>query len=232
MVNILTNTAPKSRPVVMVNDENKKDYADPLPIHPLFKVLLLTIYHACGAARRKNIQVDGSLPNDPKYAHQDVGFFEAQLDGGWYIVVNWTEDSRANLMPDYIGVDCKNESVAILGPHATIRTCWHCKATGYQDRAKKRPWAVPDKPCSNCGQLDWYNLKFKKEDLVIVASTKMAQVTGKNYLFDGFGGGAAEIELKRQALRERANSGTRVSLATPNPRGPGLILPPDLDLST
>lgn len=229
MANIIgSDQGPGSRPVVMVDKDNAGEYRTPIPHHPVFKVAFLAVYHM-SQARRMNIVVDPSLPTTPEHSQKDVGVFQAEF-GDFTLVLNWTNEKKGNIAPDYIGVDYGTDSCGILGPHLTIRTCWYCGLTGWRDAGKTQAWCVPiqpsrrgdrgDRPCPKCGQLDWWNQKVRPAALMREAAEAIAKATGRDELFNGFDGDKADRELRGQEFRGKREGRTVI----PVTRG-GLILP-------
>lgn len=227
---IVPDSARAPVPLGVVDQSNEKDYQTPLPHHPVFKVALLAVYHM-SQARRLNIVVDPTLPNTPENARKDVGVFQAEF-GGFTVVLNWTEEKRGKILPDYMGIDYGDSSCGILGPHLTIRTCWNCGLTGWRDAGKTQAWCVPmqppsrgdngQRPCPKCGQLDWWidRKKVSPAALMREAAAAIAKATGRDSLFSGFDGDKAEIDMRVEAARTRKSGRTVI----PVTRG-GLYLP-------
>lgn len=191
---------------VMVTAQNQHEYHTPHPIHPTFKVLLQTVLQLNAELKSMNIQYDYTPPKDKadyeRRARADHGVFQAKFDH-WTIVLNWTEEKRLNLPPDYFGIDFGDTSAGILGPNADIRTCWKCGLTGYRDQAKKIPCVVPSKPCPNCRQKDWWARLVTQDNLVAAASAALQDtVPHKPYLWDAFGG--RDVELRAQGINAGA----------------------------
>ncbi|GEM_PF-7038593 len=195
--------APMALPVVTA--ANAHEYKVPHPIHPTFKVLLQAILQLSAELKGKKMFVDMGIPNydemgkeNTAETRRDIGVFQAKFDH-WTVVLNWTEETRQNLPPDYIGVDFGDSSAGILGPHANIRTCWKCGLTGFRDKEQRFPCVVPGKPCPNCHNLDWWAKMVSQDDLVEAAATALQDaIPQKPYLWEGFGG--RDAELRRQGI--------------------------------
>ena len=132
--------------LAQVTAENEKEWAKPHPIHPTFKTLVQAVLQLCPELKRMNVQIDHSQDmREKKNTHRDIGVFQARFDH-WTIVLNWTEEKRQNLPPDYFGVDFGGSSAGIIGIWADIRTCWKCGLSGYRNPEKTQPCVVPSKP--------------------------------------------------------------------------------------
>lgn len=190
----------------MVTAENEHEWKTPHPIHPTFKVIFQAVLQLNPTLKAMNILHDFSPPKDKhdaeRRAHVDHGVFQAKFDH-WTIVLNWTEETRQNLPPDYFGINFIDDSAGIIGPNANIRTCWKCGLTGFRDREKKIPCVVPSRRCPNCRSLDWW-AKFVTQDNLVAAATAAVQdkIPHKPYLWEALGG--RDVELRAQGLKAGA----------------------------
>lgn len=204
---ILPKHLPAPTAPEMVHAGNAHEYRAPHPIHPTFKVLLRAIRQLHPVLRR--LHVDMSIPNflpsgkeNVEETRRSIGVHQVRFDH-WTIVLNWTEETRQNLPPDYFGIDFGTESAGIIGPNADIRTCWKCGLTGYRDQALTRPCVVPGRPCPNCGNRDWWALTVTQDDLVEAAAIAIADdLPNKKGLWEDWGG--RDAELRKQGLNAGA----------------------------
>ena len=203
---ILPSGTRQPAPLQMVTAENESEWVKPHPIHPTFKVLLAVVDQLNPELKRMKMQTDFSAPRDEHdhqtRTHRDYGVFEARFDH-WTIAINWTEEKRRNLPPDYFGVDFGDSSAGIIGPNADIRTCWKCGLSGYRDKARTQPCVVPSRPCPNCRQPDWWAVFVTQDNLVAAAAEALQDaIPHKPYLWDAFGG--RDVELRAQGLKAGA----------------------------
>lgn len=197
---ILPRHLPAPTAPVMVSAENAHEYHTPHPIHPTFKVLLRAIRQLNPELRKRQVYVDMSIPNflpngkeNVEETRKDQGVFEAKFDH-WTIVLNWTEEKRRNLPPDYFGIDFGNSSAGIIGPHANIRTCWKCGLTGFRDPGLQYPCVVPGQPCPNCKNRDWWGVMVSQNDLIKAAAAAIQDnMPEKKGLWEDWGGKDADL---------------------------------------
>lgn len=211
MNNILIPTGiPKERRAELVTAETAHLWREPLPIHPTYKTLLRALLQLCPELKALRVYIDFSLPTntqiDPEPSHKDVGFFQAQFDH-WTAVLNWTEEKRGHLLPDYIGVDFGGESAGILGPWANIRTCWACGLTGWRDPEgtpmhQRRAAVQPNRPCPRCFNRDWWAALVTQDDLIEAASSAVANAVQKPHVWEDLGG--RDAELRKQGIKAGA----------------------------
>ena len=189
---IFVPNRPKQLLVEFAGADNADQYQQPHPIHPTFKVVFRAITMLNPEIRKMRIGIDMNLPTDQQSSKKYVGVFSARLDKQWSATINWTEEKKLNLPPDYLGIDFGNASAGILGPHADIRTCWHCGLTGYRDPEHRMACVVPSRPCPKCGSRDWWAKLVSQTDLRQAASIALADVAKKPYLYDYLGGADAD----------------------------------------
>ena len=197
-MNILTSSfSDKAREAQVVSAENQDDYQEPIPINPLFKPAFMAVYQQ-SELKRKNLVVDNNMSKEEAESRFDVGVFEARFNG-WSCTLNWTEEKKGNLYPDYIGIDFGDTSCGIIGKWATIRTCWKCGMTGWRDEGRKNACVLPCQyndrtgiwemhPCPNCASLDWWARTILPDHFVRDCAEAIAEGTGRENLWTKFGG--------------------------------------------
>ena len=130
-MNILS-TATQEHQAVLVDETNAGEYKEPVPINAFYKPLSMVMFQKSRLKQLNVVFVHAMNPSEAqKRSHLDVGVFSAKF-AGWTLTLNWTEEQRDKLPPDYIGVDYGNVSCGIIGPNV-IRTCWNCGLTGWRD---------------------------------------------------------------------------------------------------
>lgn len=193
---------PKELKINLAGADTADQYRTPHPIHPTFKVAFRAITMLNDDIRRKRIYIDFGQPTGKDDGCKDVGVFTARLDKHWAVTLNWTEEWKESLAPDYIGIDFGGSSAGIIGPYADIRTCWHCKLTGYRDPQRTLPYVIPGQPCPKCGSRDWWAMLVSQVDLRQAASAALADVARKPHLFDYMGGGDADLQKQGAHLEK------------------------------
>lgn len=206
-MNILTSR-PSEQRAVLVDHTTANDYAVPIPINPLFKNAFMAVGQQSHALKGLNVQVvhEMSPSEAEKRSQLDVGVFTAKFNG-WTCTLNWTQEKRGKLPPDYIGVDYGNVSCGIIGPYLTIRTCWHCGMTGWRD-AKKRVGCVQSSrfheglwlsmSCPNCHQTDWWANTIEPSRFHRDCAVAVGEGTGRKKLVDSFGGSTMDSLIQNE----------------------------------
>lgn len=203
MAAIVGLNRPKELPINLAGADTAGQYETPHPIHPTFKVVFRAITMLNDEIRKMRIGIDFSKPTGGKDDGKGyVGVFTVRLDKQWAATVNWTEEWKGSLAPDYIGIDFGGSSAGILGPWADIRTCWHCKLTGYRDPQKTLPYVIPGQACPKCGSRDWWAMLVSQVDLRQAASVALADVAKKPHLFDYMGGTDADLQKQGAHLEK------------------------------
>lgn len=196
-MNILTSGRTEQR-AVMVDEANAHEYQAAIPINPLFKPLFMAVYQLSPELKGLNVHVvhDMTPEENERLSQVDVGVFEAKIDL-WTLTLNWTEEKRDNLPPDYIGVDYGDVSCGIIGKYLTIRTCWQCGMTGWRNPERtigcvEASYYEGDvwisRSCPNCHQTDWWANTIEPSRCHRDCAAAITSSTGRGKLWTAFGG--------------------------------------------
>ena len=191
---------------MMVDQTMAQDYKEPIPINPMYKAAFMAVYQH-SKAKSMNIHVVHGTTGDAaeKGSLQDVGIFDAKF-GDWSCTLNWTQDKRANLPPDYIGVDYGSTSCGIIGPHLTVRTCWNCGQSGFRDQARKEGvcsashyeedglWIANF--CPHCHDSDWWARMIEPSRFIRDCAEAIARRTNRPKLWTSFGGDQMDENIR------------------------------------
>ena len=146
-----------------------------------------------------DFEFNPELSDSESDANRDaMGVVEARFDELWTIRVNWTPKRQGKIPAAHMLIAYKDEEVAILGPWLTGRTCWHCDAGGWSQFWKKqgikRGYVLPDHPCPDCGQLDWWDHSqvspgdFQRACAAEIARTSDVDRDKENRIYKEFAG--------------------------------------------
>ena len=197
-MNIIADAKSESR-ATMVDDTNRDQYQQPIPINPIYKPAFMAVYQQ-SKLKSMNVQVVHEMKAEEaeRLSQQDVGVFTARFDQ-WTCTLNWTESKRENLPPDYIGVDYGDVSCGIIGPNLTIRTCWHCGMTGWKDAGRTQGCVQSSyydtntgiwisRHCPKCYNQDWWANTIEPSRFVQDCAASITDVTKKKKHWSAFGG--------------------------------------------
>lgn len=129
------------------------------PFHETHRAALLALIQGCPELDRLGVYYDPHMTSEQGRKQEDVGVFDLAIKR-WRLRLNWTTGWKSNgIPPRHIAVAYEGEPVGVIGPYATIRTCWRCGLHGYRDEERKSPWVIPGVPCPRCGGVDWWGVK-------------------------------------------------------------------------
>ena len=151
--------------LAVVGPELDDDYAGDYPEtdQTYIKGLMVAVH-----TLPKELVLDPTMRVDKAQESRDKGVLSAKFGGDrgnlWRIDVNWTPTFKGTLPAGYMRVSFSDTEVAILGPWATVRTCWKCGLTGLASKDALIGRCIPHFPCPHCGVTDWLGRVVAPED--------------------------------------------------------------------
>jgi len=169
----------ESVPMVAEGMEGLYDEEDP-PADGTFEIALQVVVHHLPY----DLELDPTMSKEATQADMDRGVCSATFGGDsgnmWNIDLNWQTRWAGKIPPGYARIAFRDIDVGIIGPWATVRTCWSCGMSGFADPKAKIGRVVPEVPCPNCGQLDWWGQVIDPSMFERDAAEEMARVCGKS----------------------------------------------------
>ena len=103
-----------------------------------------------------DLHLDPTLQGEEAEKVVDRGLIEADIGKSWNITLNWPRSWKGKIPAGYARIKYHDTEVAIIGPWATVRTCWKCGLSGWADEKKKIGMCLPHYPCPHCGERVWF----------------------------------------------------------------------------
>jgi len=107
-----------------------------------------------------DLTLDPTMSKEEGEKHLEKGLVEARFGGEdgkrWSIALNWTKAWKDKIPAGYAWIKYRDNEVAILGPWATVRTCWKCGLSGWADEKTRVGKCLPHYPCPHCKSRDWF----------------------------------------------------------------------------
>jgi len=162
-------------------------YEEDLPeADQTFKVAL----HAVVQSLPYDLHLDPALVGDEAKKSVGQGLIEAHAGGEdgkrWTIALNWSRSWEHKVPAGYAWIKFRETEVAIIGPWATIRTCWKCGLSGWASKEHKVGCCLPHYPCPHCGERDWFGKIVEPHHFERDMAEYIARDANKNYLYDDF----------------------------------------------
>ena len=173
--------------VLAVDNALEDLYEEELPeADQTFKVALQAIVQSLPY----DIFLDPTLVGDAAQKTVDRGLVEAHMGGEdgkrWSIALNWSRSWKDKIPAGYAWIKYRDTEVAIIGPWATVRTCWKCGLTGWADSNHKGGRCLPHYPCPHCGERDWFGRIVEPHHFERDMAEYIARDADKDNLYNEF----------------------------------------------
>ena len=132
-----------------------------------------------------DIYLDPALVGDEAQKTVDRGLVETKANG-WEIALNWGRGWKGKIPAGYARIKYHDTEVAIIGPWATIRTCWKCGLSGWASEVHKVGRCLPHYPCPHCGERDWFGRIVEPHHFERDMAEYIARDADKDNLYNEF----------------------------------------------
>ena len=198
--------------VIAVDGELEGLYEEELPeADQTFKVALQAVVQSLTYDLTLDRTLVGVAADNPR----DRGLVEMFAGGEdgkrWKIALNWSPNWKGKVPPGYAWITYRGTEVAIIGPWATIRTCWHCGLKGWASKERKIGCCLPHYPCPHCKERDWFGRIVAPEDFERDMAEYIARDSNKDDMYDVF---KPKVGVKTPAEPDHSTGQTNENPAT------------------